>query len=138
MLANMPYITGRTCSGKCFRLYTEAAYKELRVSLSWDGRRGTGGSFSRYLQTSIYIHQDHTIPEVQRSNLAWMILQLKALGIDEVMTFDFISQPSAEVCMCKRRGEARRGERSLVFINRLHQMAGHDERIGAFVCLGCT
>lgn len=49
--------------------------------------------------------QDHTLPEIQRSNLAWMVLQLKALGIDEVMTFDFISQPSAEVrralvCVC--------------------------------------
>lgn len=43
--------------------------------------------------------QDHTIPEVQRSNLAWMALQLKALGIDQVMSFDFISQPSAEAMM---------------------------------------
>lgn len=41
--------------------------------------------------------QPHTLPEIQRSNLAWMVLQLKALGIDEVMTFDFISQPSSEV-----------------------------------------
>lgn len=43
--------------------------------------------------------QEHAIPEVQRSNLAWMALQLKALGIDQVMAFDFISQPSAEAMM---------------------------------------
>lgn len=52
--------------------------------------------------------QDHTLPEIQRSNLAWMVLQLKALGIDEVMTFDFISQPSAEVrallCVVEAKG----------------------------------
>ncbi len=63
---------GRTGPGKCFRLYTEEAFAELPA---------------------------HTLPEVQRSNLAWMILQLKALGIDEVMSFDFISQPSAEAMM---------------------------------------
>jgi len=63
---------GRTGPGKCFRLYTEEAFTKLPA---------------------------HTLPEVQRSNLAWMILQLKALGIDEVMSFDFISQPSAEAMM---------------------------------------
>lgn len=63
---------GRTGPGKCFRLYTEEAFSTLSA---------------------------HTTPEVQRSNLAWMILQLKALGIDQVMTFDFIAQPSAEALM---------------------------------------
>ncbi|GAB5029679.1 atp-dependent rna helicase dhx35 isoform x1 [Nannochloropsis oceanica] len=63
---------GRTGPGKCMRLYTEEAFIKLPA---------------------------HTLPEVQRSNLAWMILQLKALGIDEVMSFDFISQPSAEAMM---------------------------------------
>lgn len=32
-----------------------------------------------------------TVPEMQRSNLAPVILQLKALGIDNVLRFPFLS-----------------------------------------------
>lgn len=34
-------------------------------------------------------------PEVQRSNLASTVLQLKALGIDDIIHFDFPSPPPA-------------------------------------------
>lgn len=61
---------GRTKPGKCFRLYTEAAYSSLT---------------------------DATVPEIQRSNLAPMILQLKALGIDNIARFDFMTPPPAEL-----------------------------------------
>ncbi|KAF8858896.1 P-loop containing nucleoside triphosphate hydrolase protein [Acephala macrosclerotiorum] len=61
---------GRTKPGKCFRLYTEASYQALSES---------------------------TIPEIQRSNLAPVILQLKALGIDNIARFDFITSPPAEL-----------------------------------------
>jgi ATP-dependent RNA helicase DDX35 len=61
---------GRTKSGKCFRLYTEATYQSLEES---------------------------SIPEIQRSNLAPVILQLKALGIDNIVSFDFITSPPAEL-----------------------------------------
>ncbi|KAK3321194.1 P-loop containing nucleoside triphosphate hydrolase protein [Cercophora scortea] len=61
---------GRTKPGKCFRLYTEEAYQGL---------------------------PDANIPEIQRSNLAPFILQLKALGIDNVLRFDFITPPPAEL-----------------------------------------
>lgn len=61
---------GRTKPGKCFRLYTEEAYQSL---------------------------PDSTVPEIQRSNLAPFILQLKALGIDNVLRFDFLSPPPAEL-----------------------------------------
>ncbi|KAK4506985.1 hypothetical protein PRZ48_000719 [Zasmidium cellare] len=61
---------GRTKPGKCYRLYTEAAYNSL---------------------------DDATVPEIQRSNLAPMILQLKALGIDNIARFDFITPPPAEL-----------------------------------------
>ncbi|KAK3314970.1 P-loop containing nucleoside triphosphate hydrolase protein [Apodospora peruviana] len=61
---------GRTRPGKCFRLYTEEAYQAL---------------------------PDANVPEIQRSNLAPFILQLKALGIDNVLRFDFITPPSAEL-----------------------------------------
>jgi len=61
---------GRTKPGKCFRLYTEEAYQDL---------------------------PDANIPEIQRSNLAPFILQLKALGIDNVLRFDFLTPPPAEL-----------------------------------------
>ncbi|KAJ4306871.1 hypothetical protein N0V88_000243 [Collariella sp. IMI 366227] len=61
---------GRTKPGKCFRLYTEEAYHSL---------------------------PEANIPEIQRSNLAPFILQLKALGIDNVLRFDFLTPPPAEL-----------------------------------------
>ncbi|KAI0882409.1 P-loop containing nucleoside triphosphate hydrolase protein [Annulohypoxylon maeteangense] len=61
---------GRTKPGKCFRLYTEDAFIEL---------------------------PDANIPEIQRSNLAPFILQLKALGIDNVVRFDYLTPPPAEL-----------------------------------------
>lgn len=61
---------GRTGPGKCLRLYTEASFAAL---------------------------EDKTTPEVQRTNLAPMILQLKALGIDNLMRFDFLSPPPSEL-----------------------------------------
>lgn len=61
---------GRTKPGKCFRLYTEATYRGL---------------------------SEATVPEIQRSNLAPIILQLKALGIDNVLRFDYITAPPAEL-----------------------------------------
>ena len=61
---------GRTKPGKCYRLYTEMAYSSM---------------------------PDATVPEIQRSNLAPSILQLKALGIDNVARFDFLTPPPAEL-----------------------------------------
>ncbi|KAF7185018.1 putative ATP-dependent RNA helicase DHX35 [Pseudocercospora fuligena] len=61
---------GRTKPGKCYRLYTEAAFTSL---------------------------EDATVPEIQRSNLAPTILQLKALGIDNIARFDFITPPPSEL-----------------------------------------
>lgn len=61
---------GRTKPGKCFRLYTEESYQSL---------------------------PEQNIPELQRSNLAPVILQLKALGIDNVVRFDFLNAPPSEL-----------------------------------------
>ncbi|KAG6002901.1 hypothetical protein E4U21_002512 [Claviceps maximensis] len=62
---------GRTKAGKCFRLYTEQSYQESAP--------------------------ESNPPEIQRSNLAPMILQLKALGIDNVVRFDYLSPPPSEL-----------------------------------------
>ncbi len=64
---------GRTKPGKCYRLYTQSAYETM---------------------------SEATIPEIQRSNLAPIILQLKALGIDNVLRFDFLTPPPAELIIC--------------------------------------
>ena len=61
---------GRTKPGKCFRLYTEDAFRSL---------------------------PEANVPEIQRSNLAPFILQLKALGIDNVVRFDYLTPPPAEL-----------------------------------------
>lgn len=61
---------GRTQPGKCYRLYTEDAYQNLGET---------------------------SVPEVQRSNLAPVILQLKALGIDNIVRFDFLTNPPSEL-----------------------------------------
>lgn len=58
---------GRTGPGKCFRLYTEAAFQ------------------SEMLPTSI--------PEIQRQNLSHTILMLKAMGINDLLHFDFMDPP---------------------------------------------
>lgn len=64
---------GRTRPGKCYRLYTEEAYhKEL-------------------LET--------THPEIMRSNLGNVVLQLKKLGIDDLVHFDFMDPPAPETMM---------------------------------------
>jgi len=41
--------------------------------------------------------EESTVPEIQRSNLAPVILQLKALGIDNIVRFPFLTSPPAEL-----------------------------------------
>jgi len=64
---------GRTRPGKCFRLYTEQSFrKDL---------------------------QEQTYPEILRSNLSSVVLQLKKLGIDDLVHFDFMDPPAPETLM---------------------------------------
>ncbi|XP_023018390.1 pre-mRNA-splicing factor ATP-dependent RNA helicase DHX16-like [Leptinotarsa decemlineata] len=61
---------GRVAAGKCFRLYTAWSYKhEL---------------------------EDNTVPEIQRMNLGNAVLMLKALGINDLVHFDFLDPPPHE------------------------------------------
>ena len=64
---------GRTRPGKCFRLYTEGAFKKELI--------------------------EQTYPEVLRSNLASTVLELKKLGIDDLVHFDFMDPPAPETMM---------------------------------------
>uniref|UniRef100_A0A6N2KFE2 RNA helicase n=1 Tax=Salix viminalis TaxID=40686 RepID=A0A6N2KFE2_SALVM len=65
--------SGRTGPGKCYRLYT--AYN--------------------------YLHdlEDNTIPEIQRTNLANVVLTLKSLGIHDLINFDFMDPPPSEALL---------------------------------------
>lgn len=60
---------GRNRPGKCYRLYTEDAFDSLRLA---------------------------TVPEIQRTNLTTLILQLKFLGVDDILHFDFVTPPPVE------------------------------------------
>jgi pre-mRNA-splicing factor ATP-dependent RNA helicase DHX15/PRP43 len=64
---------GRTKPGKCFRLYTEKAFEEEL--------------------------QEQTYPEILRSNLASVVLNLKKLGIDDLVHFDWMDPPAPETLM---------------------------------------
>ena len=64
---------GRTQPGKCFRLYTEQSFKKDL--------------------------QEQTYPEILRSNLGSVVLQLKKLGIDDLVHFDFMDPPAPETLM---------------------------------------
>jgi pre-mRNA-splicing factor ATP-dependent RNA helicase DHX15/PRP43 len=64
---------GRTRPGKCFRLYTEEAFKKELI--------------------------ESTYPEVLRSNLSSTVLELKKLGIDDLVHFDLMDPPAPETLM---------------------------------------
>jgi len=64
---------GRTQPGKCFRLYTEKAFKQELT--------------------------EQTYPEILRSNLGVVVLTLKKLGIDDLVHFDFLDPPAPETLM---------------------------------------
>ncbi|KAI0464679.1 hypothetical protein LJB42_002299 [Komagataella kurtzmanii] len=58
---------GRTGPGKCFRLYTETGYNKEMLP--------------------------NSIPEIQRQNLAHTILMLKAMGVQDLIGFEFMDPP---------------------------------------------
>ena len=64
---------GRTAPGKCFRLYTKKSFDEDL--------------------------NENTYPEILRSNLSNVVLQLKKLGIDDLVHFDFLDPPAPETLM---------------------------------------
>ena len=43
--------------------------------------------------------QENTYPEILRSNLGTVVLQLKKLGIDDLVHFDFMDPPGMAVCI---------------------------------------
>jgi ATP-dependent RNA helicase DHX8/PRP22 len=64
---------GRTGPGVCYRLYTEAAFKYEMLPM--------------------------TVPEIKRTNLANVVLQLKAMGINDLLHFDFMDPPPTQTLL---------------------------------------
>lgn len=64
---------GRTRPGKCFRLYTEEAYKKELI--------------------------EATYPEILRCNLSSVVLLLKKVGVNDLVHFDFMDPPAPETMM---------------------------------------
>uniref|UniRef100_A0A1D1XMG4 RNA helicase n=2 Tax=Anthurium amnicola TaxID=1678845 RepID=A0A1D1XMG4_9ARAE len=58
------------------------------------GREGTGKCFRLYPESEFAKLVDSTVPEIKRCNLSNVVLQLKALGIDDILGFDFMEKPS--------------------------------------------
>jgi ATP-dependent RNA helicase DHX8/PRP22 len=58
---------GRTGPGKCYRLYTEQAFRNEMLP--------------------------NPVPDIQRQNLSATILRLKAMGINDLIGFDFMDPP---------------------------------------------
>ncbi|XP_013403823.1 putative ATP-dependent RNA helicase DHX33 [Lingula anatina] len=63
---------GREAPGTCYRLYTEEEFEQFSTN---------------------------TIPEIQRCNLSSVILQLLALGISDIVHFDFMDKPRPEAIL---------------------------------------
>ncbi|PIN16752.1 DEAH-box RNA helicase [Handroanthus impetiginosus] len=57
------------------------------------GREGPGKCYRLYPENEFYKLKDSTTPEIKRCNLSNVILQLKALGIDDIVGFDFLEEP---------------------------------------------
>ncbi|EST08149.1 Helicase-associated domain protein [Kalmanozyma brasiliensis GHG001] len=64
---------GRVGPGKCFRLFTRWAFKNEM--------------------------DENTTPEIQRTNLANVVLLLKSLGINDLLNFDFLDPPPSDTLM---------------------------------------
>lgn len=62
--------SGREREGECFRLYPEEFFKTMPASVE---------------------------PEILRTPMTAAVLQLKALGIDDIRSFDFIDKPSSRI-----------------------------------------
>ncbi|CAB1316859.1 unnamed protein product [Coregonus sp. 'balchen'] len=58
------------------------------------GREDSGSVYRLYTEDEFDNLIPMTVPEIQRCNLASIMLQLLALGIPDVMNFDFTSKPS--------------------------------------------
>jgi HrpA-like RNA helicase len=60
------------------------------------GREGPGKCFRLYCESVLNSLEPHVKPELLRTNLGGVVLQLKAMGVDDVLSFPFIDAPPKE------------------------------------------
>ncbi|XP_059236935.1 ATP-dependent RNA helicase DHX33 [Mustela nigripes] len=60
------------------------------------GREGSGVCYRLYTEDEFEKFEKMTVPEIQRCNLASVLLQLLAMKVPDVLTFDFMSKPSPD------------------------------------------
>lgn len=60
------------------------------------GRTSAGFCYRLYPENSLKLLPPTTPPEISRNDLIGPILQLKALGINDLMKFDWVTNPPAE------------------------------------------
>ena len=77
---------GRERAGECYRLFPEEAFKSL---------------------------EEETPPEILRTNLANVILLMKASGVDDIVNFDYMDPPSLE--------SLRKGLEELLYLGALNK-----------------
>eukprot|EP01112_Ceratiomyxa_fruticulosa_P016806 TRINITY_DN5128_c1_g1_i2.p1 TRINITY_DN5128_c1_g1~~TRINITY_DN5128_c1_g1_i2.p1 ORF type:complete len:669 (-),score=138.73 TRINITY_DN5128_c1_g1_i2:49-2055(-) len=60
------------------------------------GRNRPGKSYRLYSETEYNNLTQNSVPEIQKTNLATVLLQIKAMGIDNILKFDFLDKPPLE------------------------------------------
>ena len=60
------------------------------------GREGPGKCFRLYCEDAMRSLEPHVTPELLRTNLSGVVLQLKAMGVDDILSFPFIDPPPRE------------------------------------------
>ena len=60
------------------------------------GREGPGKCFRLYCEDVMGSLEPHVTPELLRTNLSGVVLQLKAMGVDDILSFPFIDPPPRE------------------------------------------
>ena len=69
---------------------------QARQRLGRAGRQSPGQCYRLYTEEQFYSLQNTTTPEIQRCNLSSVVLQLMALGIKDVTSFEFLDAPLAQ------------------------------------------
>lgn len=76
----------------------ELIYSYKRLVFYWcsgrAGREGPGKCYRLYLESKFWEFDESATPEIKRCNLSNVVLQLKALGVEDIVEFDFIEKPS--------------------------------------------
>ena len=82
---------GREREGTCYRLHIFHSLKDLflpSLTIFYPIRLVTASQFDAF--------EESTVPEIQRSNLCSVVLTMLSIGINDILTFDFMDSPGRE------------------------------------------